>query len=92
MNKAGVDHLQNQTLCWDCRKACGGCPWADEFRPVRGWDAEETILRLGNGTETQSYRVSKCPLFVRDCQYIHGRGHIRYGIDGSVQRLCRPDG
>ena len=49
--KTGEDHTN---ICFDCRRACGGCSWsaADPetgkplFRPVPGWTAERSFLRL----------------------------------------------
>lgn len=61
------------TLCWDCAKACGDCPWSERsHRPVDGWTATPTKIKLrsitnkyGEGFD-QSYIVHSCPLFVRD--------------------------
>ena len=61
------------TLCWDCSKACGGCPWSRRsHRPVQGWIATPTKLKLraksnpyGESFDS-SYIVHSCPLFVRD--------------------------
>ena len=57
------------TLCWDCKKATGGCVWSDskDEIPVPGWKAEQTKLRLFNtGTVACSYAVVECPEFERD--------------------------
>ena len=65
----------NYSKCWDCaratlgtavKKKCGICSWADDFTPVKGWDAYRNDV---NGGVTGryligSYRVRKCPLFV----------------------------
>ena len=46
---------QDDTLCWDCKRACGGCPWSMSGTaagitrtpaPVDGWQATETRLRM----------------------------------------------
>lgn len=60
--------MNRQTLCWDCAKACGLCPWSDhwEHRPVRGWIAEKTDLRINNGRRCESYLVLQCPMFEPD--------------------------
>jgi hypothetical protein len=57
------------TLCWDCAKATAGsnCPWANEFKPVEGWDAKKTErieMVYGKEKVIESYIVKKCPLFV----------------------------
>ena len=48
------------TLCWACHRAgrgfASGCPWASEFKPVPGWEAEQTELE-------GSFFVISCPLF-----------------------------
>jgi transcriptional regulator NrdR family protein len=59
------NHYNAHSLCWDCSRATGFCPWSRDFEPVKGWEAEETILKTFNGTE-KSYEVHKCPLFERD--------------------------
>nr|DAH18547.1 MAG TPA: Protein of unknown function (DUF658) [Caudoviricetes sp.] len=40
-----------------------GCAWSRHFKPVKGWDADET--RLYSDKPTQSYHVRQCPEFVR---------------------------
>ena len=54
----------NNQLCWDCKKACGGCSWSSCFKPVDGWDAEESIVKDNSG-DIISYKVKKCPEFIR---------------------------
>jgi hypothetical protein len=60
---------KRDTLCWKCKKATASdnCPWANDFIPVEGWDAEETVLviRSTRGYERKdtSYIVRECPLF-----------------------------
>ena len=60
----------NQTICWDCANATGGCSWVDHFVPVAGWQAVPKKMKLHNGIggrkETGSYVVSECPDFIRD--------------------------
>ena len=55
------------TLCFTCRRACNGsCSWAKSFKPVKGWVAKPTKLRLYNTKKADSYHVEKCPKYVRD--------------------------
>lgn len=49
------------TLCWDCKKACGGCCWSAKLIPVKGWQAMET-----QKAEYSSYLVMACPEFVHE--------------------------
>jgi len=48
-------------LCWNCKKATGGCSWSDSFLPVDGWNAEQSFDSRGN---EYSYAVKECPDFV----------------------------
>lgn len=53
-----------ETICWNCAKACGKCPWSDgSFTPVDGWIATPTKIKFGCKIEN-SYLVKNCPLFV----------------------------
>ena len=62
-------------LCWDCKKAIGGCRWSDYGRPVKGWEAD---LIKPNGTKPYTtYMIHSCPEFVRD------------GYDGGTRREKR---
>jgi len=63
------------TLCWDCEKAIGKCPWSRELQPVEGWNAIHTITNNGHVT-TEGYLVLDCPLFKRDA-YDHGMQHFK---------------
>lgn len=65
-------------ICFDCKKACGGCSWSEydtekkrtRFEPVPGWTAEKVALRTGtdpNGARIiETYAISACPLFEPD--------------------------
>ena len=57
--------IDKDTLCWDCKKYCGGCSWTrpDDGRPVKGWNAKLT---------DRGYVVRQCPEFMRDA-YCRGR-------------------
>ena len=59
-------------LCWDCKRACGGCSWSRNFTPIAGWDAEETTICVQNRSEGRisSFYIRDCPQFIREerCQ------------------------
>lgn len=61
---------KNQSLCWDCQNACGGCSWSRSFTPVEGWEARPTKIKLIPNKEgleyTDSYHVISCPEFIPD--------------------------
>ena len=50
-----------EALCWQCRRATGGCEWSAFLQPVPGWQAERTFRRVRPGI-----RVAACPKFERD--------------------------
>ena len=54
------------SLCWECARATGFCPWSRYFEPVQGWEARRTIIRQSQDVEVESYDVFKCPLFEPD--------------------------
>ena len=57
-------------ICFDCKKACGGCSWSKNFTPVKGWLANKTKIRTykDNIEEryTTSYNILFCPEFEPD--------------------------
>lgn len=60
-------------LCFDCKKAVGGCSWSRTYTPVDGWTAEPTMIkqdgkmgRLGRANNgIPSYQITQCPQFER---------------------------
>lgn len=55
-----------QTLCWRCKKSyLGGCDWADDFRPVEGWNATRKDIHSSDHKTFESYVVHDCPKFER---------------------------
>lgn len=52
-----------EILCWTCRKACGGCSWADSFTPVEGWEAVPNVSSTG---EIRGYDIQGCPEYEPD--------------------------
>ncbi len=64
--KRGDRFKKEHTLCWDCAKATDDiCPWVDAGMPVPGWWASPSKIKTC-GVYSDSYRVIKCPMFVRD--------------------------
>lgn len=62
---------KRMTLCWQCVNAVPdksgkrGCAWSRSFKPVPGWDADETRLYAGDEARSiVSYHVRSCPEFV----------------------------
>lgn len=56
----------DESLCWLCGRTAANCPWVHRYKPVKDWDAEKTELKGDNGLVTTSYRVLKCPLFIKN--------------------------
>jgi hypothetical protein len=54
---------KNDTLCWSCKYATGGCSWTLDFTPVEGWTATKTTLASDNN---ESYKVQECPHYQFD--------------------------
>lgn len=59
------------SLCWTCVRSCPipgiGCSWSRRFRPVDGWEAEQTLLQSANGKRSiTSYCVCTCPLYIEE--------------------------
>lgn len=57
---------KDDQLCYLCKYATGGCLWSDYFLPVKGWDAESTIIKDGELGGIPSFKIKHCP------QYIYG--------------------
>lgn len=66
------------TICWDCARATGGCPWSDRLRPVKGWKVIE--IKPSSNKPYSTYIVQECPGFIRD------------GYDGGTRREPRTIG
>ena len=54
------------TICWNCKKATGGCSWSDKLIPVDGWEAIPTRVKMVLDKVVDSYKVIGCPLFEQD--------------------------
>lgn len=65
-----------ETLCWECKKAIGGCLWADSLQPVDGWDAEPTIVKDEGMGDYESFIVKACPMYEPDARRIITRVEI----------------
>jgi hypothetical protein len=60
-------------ICFECKKACGGCSWSAfdpytgkiKYEPVPGWTAEKVLLNIG-GVYVETYHIKECPLFEED--------------------------
>lgn len=57
------DEITNEYAQVPDKSGKRGCSWSRSFKPVKGWDADET--RLYSDKPTQSYHVRQCPEFVR---------------------------
>lgn len=85
------------TLCWECARACGLCPWSEykRQRPVPGWTAARKDVASSMSVDgrmvsyrVESYRVSACPLYVPDARESDAgkRDHRRWA-KAEVARL-----
>ena len=64
----GTQVDRQQTLCWDCANATGGCSWSQspDHVPVEGWTAIRRDLHNKYSDPVESYIVTACPEFKRD--------------------------
>lgn len=44
------------------------CPWAHDGKPVPGWTATKTDLKVSPDNITTSYMVEKCPYYIPDLE------------------------
>ena len=67
-------------ICFDCKKACGGCSWSEwdavnkkpRFEPVKGWKAIKVpyLGGAGRGAKIDStYYITECPEFQPEDNY-----------------------
>ena len=73
-----VPVASQSNICFDCKKACGGCSWSEvdpdtgkvRFEPVPGWTAEKTYMlvcpRGGQRKWVETFRITACPEFDLD--------------------------
>lgn len=60
-------------ICFDCRKACGGCSWSEinpatgrvRFEPPEGCVTEKCFRRPDGKEYEEVVRIVACPLFER---------------------------
>ena len=60
---------EGNPACWTRKKAAGGCSWSRSFRPVEGWTAKKTLIRLSPCQKEdviESYQVIACPEYEKD--------------------------
>lgn len=48
--------------CSECKNFAGGCEWSDRFEPVKGWEAEPTVIGR-DSYPIHSYRITFCPKY-----------------------------
>lgn len=93
-NAHPVDFFQP---CWSCKRSTPGCgcPWAERFEPVKGWDAIPCELNYYcNGKKVSSYEIHNCPEYDADSyptlrKWLPDKEKIRYHLDhmGRVNEL-----
>jgi hypothetical protein len=78
VRRSEVDGGNRANICFDCKKACGGCSWSEvdpdtkkiRFQPVEGWTATPSKIIAGyeggKVTHADTYCITECPLFERD--------------------------
>lgn len=61
-----ISPFYGQSICWECKNSINsGCSWSREFKPVKGWEAKESLRKTASPNFSHSYTVLKCPEFIR---------------------------
>ena len=61
----GRERKGKDTLCWKCENSTNsGCMWSRYLRPVAGWTARYSPLKISGGRIVDSFTVVDCPEFV----------------------------
>lgn len=60
---SNYEKVKEESPCWNCGNACGGCSWSRDFVPVPGWDADANILADGT---MRGYTIRYCPEQIPD--------------------------
>ena len=92
---------QKDTLCWQCKKACGKCPWSKNFKPIDGWEAIKSNYKY-NGLIYDTYKVINCPKFVKFYDILTRpqlanrlsipERIIPYLSNSNIKRMCEEQG
>ena len=62
MMSKGEKGKSKLSLCWSCERAGrASCEWMQRGVPVKGWNAEPTIVYLNKNHRAHSFRVRECP-------------------------------
>lgn len=65
MMSKGEKGKSKLSLCWSCERAGrASCEWMQRGVPVKGWNAEPTIVYLNKNRRAHSFMVRECPKFV----------------------------
>ena len=60
---SNYEKVKEESPCWTCGNACGGCSWSRDSMPVPGWDADANILADGT---MRGYVIHHCPERIPD--------------------------
>lgn len=80
-----------ETLCWSCKNATGGCPWAHDQKEVDGWKAKPTITEVMHGEPVHSYAIRECPLYSEDYRRVTLNQLIKIAGWGTTARRYLPE-
>lgn len=86
------------SVCWTCAKSSGGhkCPWVSGFKPVPGWDADQTEIWFNaKGMDgpyrhvEKSYAVRSCPLYEKESPDSRTRLNEDTAKEIATDIICR---
>lgn len=68
---------KSDSICWNCKRNCGGCSWSRDFKPVTDWTATKKTYRVISNKRYppiiyDSYTVTNCPYYIQDneCRFL----------------------
>lgn len=57
--------MKKKQLCSYCKNFYK-CEWSKYGKPIKGWEAEDCIIKEENYQDIKSYIIKKCPKFEQD--------------------------
>ena len=58
--------MESTQPCWTCRKACGGCNWSKQLKPVKGWKIKKSPRIGKDGKIGTDIEIVFCPEYESD--------------------------
>lgn len=83
-----MSYKDKESLCLFCKNACTGeCSWARSFKPVKGWSAVPTKVKISKGVYDDSFLVESCPKYIQDDRKEVMQVELAKALNIGVKRL-----